>query len=157
MKYDDKKIELIKNKIQEDISLTHKKMKINVVFSTFVSFFIMLLNALIIGLSIWALIELVEEIVNKKSEVNVIILPTIVSLFTICLFVFSILISIYKIKSKVFFYKTTLEEYQYLIIKIKEKNIEINEAVDILNEINNKKFEYKKLSYKKLAKKVLGG
>lgn len=157
MKDDDKKIELIKNKIQEDISLTHKKMKINVVFSTFVSFFIMLLNVSIIGLSIWALIELVKEIVNKKSEVNVIILPTIVALFTICLFIFSILISIYKIKSKVFFYKTVLEEYQYLIIKIKEKNIEINEAVDMLNEINNKKFEYKKLSYKKLAKKVLGG
>lgn len=150
-------IDILKNKITQDIKITKKKMYTNLFFSLFISLFIMLLNATIIGLAIWALVKLVNEIVLNKTSMHQIIMPTLVAIFTISLFIFSVLIIIYKVKSKVYYYQTVLNEYQFMIIKISEGAIDIQEAVDYINQLNIKKFEFKKLSTKKLLKKVLGG
>ena len=149
-------IDKVKEKINNDIELTKKKLKTNSIFSVTVSCLIIILNLSIIGLATWALVELIQGIVSKQFNVSVIILPTMVALFTILLFVFSILITIYKTRTKAYFFKSILEEYQYLIINLREKNITVEEAVEILDEINNKKQDNEKLSTKKVIKNVLG-
>ena len=132
-------------------------MRTSSIFSLLVSCLVMLLNLTIIGLAIWALVVLIQEIIKGEENVNIIILPTIVALFTILLFVFSILTMIYKVRNKSHFFRTILEEYQYLIIKINEKGMEVDEVVNILNDINNRKFEFNKLNARNIFKTALGG
>lgn len=127
------------------------------IFSILTSSLIMLLNLLIITFALYALVVLIREIIHGSIEGNIIILPTIVALFTILLFVFSILTTIYKVKNKSHFFRTILDEYQYLIIKINEKAMTVDEAVNILNDINNRKFEFNKINTRKLFKTALGG
>ncbi len=157
MKTQKETVEILKNKINQDIKLTKKKMRTSSIFSLLVSCLVMLLNLTIIGLAIWALVVLIQEIIKGEENVNIIILPTIVALFTILLFVFSILTMIYKVRNKSHFFRTILEEYQYLIIKINEKGMEVDEVVNILNDINNRKFEFNKLNAKNIFKTALGG
>ena len=150
-------IERLKTKIKNDIKATKKKLKVNVALSLFVSFFTMLINLVILGLAIWALTELIIKIIDKQFEPITVVMPTIVSVFIIASFIFTLLTAIYKVKSRIFFYQDIVEDYQYLIIKINDQTIDYDEAVIALKEINDRSLEYKKLSNKKLMKKVLGG
>lgn len=150
-------LDIIKHKINLEIKTTRKKMILCSFFSILTSSMIMLLNLLIIAFALYALTILIREIISGSIEGTFIILPTIVALFTILLFVFSILTTIYKVKNKSHFFRTILDEYQYLIIKLNEKTMTVDEAVNILNDINNRKYEINKINTKKLFKTALGG
>lgn len=158
-------IEIIKKNINKEIKNIQTKLNYTRVVSNTISFLTIFLNIVIIGLSIWALTMLIVNLSISNSSSNQtslrdIIMPIVVLLFTIFLFIFSIMINIHVLKSKDEYLQRSYEEYKAIILKINHSSLDqeqIDKIIKIIEAIQKRDFNNQKLSYKEIIKNALEG
>lgn len=159
-KEDLRKKEIVVHSLEERIKIYKVKLKTVSLFASIFSLIIICLSLLIIGLAIWAVIDLVFLIQKGDSKFNSLdlIMPIIVASFTLFLFVISSLQIIYGVKNKSSIYQENSDELQYLILKLRNaKEINEEEAIEIYNKMLEKENKESNLSYKEVFKEILGG
>ena len=157
MKFDDK-LKLLIKQMENELNQTKSKLILSQIGSKFVSILTILLNLSTIVLSIVAIVLLSIEINKDESNLakSTIIMPFFVACFTVALFIISISLMIYNIKTKVLIYDEEAQTIQYLMLKMKHHpEYKLHDLIDIFNKIKEKELKSEEINYQKVLVKAL--